>query len=184
MSSPRVEGRANHGNLTLRSVPRVGILIIRDVPGVGNFDMLPPWSPDWSGERGEDLEMTYLGKYPEGIWLNFPPSCQSNGWTKGEWYMDLVASKETMSFLTPVSYLSLKVYNTMFFLFIIYKSLLPAWHHFNRCSALSLWHKKQKICVFLNVEWFVPGSCQIWWKLESYPMVSILNLKPKSWLKS
>lgn len=137
-----------------------------------------------SGERGEDLEMTYLGKYPESIWLNFPPSCQSNGWTKGEWYMDLVASKETMSFLTPVSYLSLKVYNTMFFQFIIYKSLLPAWHHFNRCSALSLWHKKQKICVFLNVEWFVPGSCQIWWKLESYPMVSILNLKPKSWLKS
>lgn len=42
MSSPRVEGRANHGNLTLRSVPRVGILIIGDVPGVGNFDMSPP----------------------------------------------------------------------------------------------------------------------------------------------
>ena len=42
MSSPRVEGRANHGNLTLRSVPRVGILIISDVPGVGNFDMSPP----------------------------------------------------------------------------------------------------------------------------------------------
>ena len=31
---------------------------------------------------------------------------------KGEWYMDL---EETMLFLTPVSYLSLKVYNTMFF---------------------------------------------------------------------
>lgn len=43
MSSPRVEGRANHGNLTLRSVPRVGILIIRDVPGGGgNFDMSLP----------------------------------------------------------------------------------------------------------------------------------------------
>lgn len=41
MSSPRVEGQANHGNLTLRSVPRVGILNICDVPRVGNFDKPP-----------------------------------------------------------------------------------------------------------------------------------------------
>ena len=68
MSSPRGGGgggRATHGNLTVRSAPRVGILIIHDVPGVGNFDNVAILI---SGESGEGLEMTCLGKYPEGIW--------------------------------------------------------------------------------------------------------------------
>ena len=47
--------------------------------------------------------------------IEFPAFMSEQWLNKGEWYMDLVASKETMSFLTPVSYLSLKIYNTMFF---------------------------------------------------------------------
>lgn len=149
--------------------------------------MLPGWGiltcrhldlliGEWRERRGPGNDLSW--KIPRRHLIEFP-AFMSEQWLNQRWVVHGL-----MSFLTPVSYLSLKVYNTMFFQFIIYKSLLPAWHHFNRCSALSLWHKKQKICVFLNVEWFVPGSCQIWWKLESYPMVSILNLKPKSWLKS
>ena len=53
-------GWATHRNLTVRSVPRVRILIICDVPaGVGNFDIVAILI---SGESGEGLEINSIGK--------------------------------------------------------------------------------------------------------------------------
>ena len=53
-------GHANHGILTVRSFPRVGVLIIYYViPTVGKFDMVAI------------LVFRHLGKYPEGIWMSF-----------------------------------------------------------------------------------------------------------------
>ena len=50
-------------------VPRVGILIGHHVPRVANFHMVAIL------DNGESLEMSrYLGKYPEGIRMNFPRS--------------------------------------------------------------------------------------------------------------
>ena len=57
-------GWPTHENLTVRCVSRVGILIVCDIPGVGNFDNVAILI---SGESGEGLEMACLGKYPEGI---------------------------------------------------------------------------------------------------------------------
>ena len=66
---PEGGGRATHGNLTVAYIPRVGILIGHHVPRVGNFGMVTIL------DNGESLEMSrHLGKYPEGIWMNFPRS--------------------------------------------------------------------------------------------------------------
>ena len=74
MSSPRVEGQANHGNLTLRSVPRVGILNIIFVmfPGLGiltsrHLDLLIGEWREWGGP-GNDLSW----KIPRRHLIEFP----------------------------------------------------------------------------------------------------------------
>ena len=81
LSTPEGGGggsRATHGNLTVTYIPKVGILIRHHVPGVRNFGMVAIF------DNGESLEMSrHLGKYPEGIWMNFPGSWK-NGWAKGE----------------------------------------------------------------------------------------------------
>lgn len=60
-------GRATHGNLAVTYIPRVGILSGHYVPRVGNFGMVA------IVDNGESLEMSrHLGKYPGGIWMNFP----------------------------------------------------------------------------------------------------------------
>ena len=81
-----------HGALTVRSVPRVGILIVRHIPRVGNFDMatildnekglkinlVPKAFPSPSSEgkalgtrlpknKSANLEITL-----EGVQMNFP----------------------------------------------------------------------------------------------------------------
>ena len=55
-------GRATHGNLTEACILRVGILIGRHVPRVGNSGMVTIL------DIGENLEMSrHLRNYPEGI---------------------------------------------------------------------------------------------------------------------
>ena len=87
MLSPRGDGgRANHGILIKRSFPTVGILIVHDVPRVGEFDMVAI------------LFFSHLGKYPDGIWMSF--MCLRNGWTNGEWYIYCVAINANI-FISP-----------------------------------------------------------------------------------
>jgi len=53
----------------MTNIPGVGILIGHHVPRVGNFGMVAIL------DNGESLEMSrHLGKYPQGIWMNFPRS--------------------------------------------------------------------------------------------------------------